>query len=125
MAIMSEPRIVDLNAMQWQAHPTIDGVTTRIVETAASHGQADVLMAKVEPSGGIAWHVHERAAETVLVIEGQGVLLFSATSTLVSQRKLDLRTGCVVTIPAGFWHSVMNMGDVPLLLFGFHTPPTF
>jgi mannose-6-phosphate isomerase-like protein (cupin superfamily) len=118
--------MIDANAINWQEHPTISGVQTRIIESAAStQGQCDVLMGRVDPQGSIPWHVHQGAQETALVIEGEGVLLYSPTPSLESQRKLDLRPGHVVTIPAGYWHSVLNMGAGPLLLYAFHAPATF
>ena len=122
----AEPRIVDLNQLSWQAHPTIVGVQTKIIETAATHGQADVLMGQVAVGGTIGWHVHLEASETILVLQGKGVLLYTQSpDEKENAQRLEIAQGIVLTVYAGWWHAVQNTGDEPIMLYGFHTPPTF
>ncbi len=61
---MNKLRVIDLEELPWQPHPTIGTIMTRVVETAATHPQADVLVANVAPSGAIPWHVHEHSQST-------------------------------------------------------------
>ena len=122
----AEPRIVDLNQLPWQAHPTLAGVQTRILETAATHGQADVMVGQIAVGGSIPWHVHANASETAYVLQGKGVFLYvEAQADTDSAPSVEVAQGMMMTVHAGWWHAVRNTGDEPLILYAFHTPPTF
>jgi len=122
----AEPRIVDLNQLPWQAHPTLAGVQTQIIETATTHGQSDVLMGQIAPAGGIPWHVHPDASETAYVVQGTGTFLYAPSQAETdSAVSVPIARGTVLTVHAGWWHAVNNTGDEPMLLYAFHTPPTF
>lgn len=118
------PRIQDLAALDWQVHPTISGVLTKVFENSATHALADVLVARVEVGGEIPWHVHDRASETAYVLSGEGILKHAQHDKNNSPSQAALRAGVVLTVPGGWWHTVLNTGDGPLELFAFHTPPT-
>lgn len=119
------PHIQDMNHIEWGLHPTITGVLTRVFENRASGNHADVLLAHVEVGGEIPWHVHAEARETAYVLVGQGVLKFAQTETRESPVETPLHVGVALTIPSGWWHTLVNTADVPLELFAFHMPPTF
>jgi mannose-6-phosphate isomerase-like protein (cupin superfamily) len=122
--MMNRPRIEDMSRSGWQPHPTIEGVLTKVFENRATHALADVLMARVEVSGAIPWHVHDQASETAYILSGAGILKYRQDEDGDLNVEAPLRTGVVLTIPAGWWHQVLNTGDRPLELFAFHTPPT-
>jgi quercetin dioxygenase-like cupin family protein len=123
---MDELHITDLAQVDWQPHPTIPGVLTKIFENRASHDHADVLLVNIAAGGVIPWHVHESASETAYVLRGSGKLLSTRDSSqLDSAAETRFAEGIATTIPAGLWHSVQNSGDEPLLVFAFHTPATF
>lgn len=119
-------RLLDLETMPWQPHPTIAGIQTKVIQNGAADRLADVLLAKVLPGGQISWHVHENASETAYLVQGQGTLLYCADE---SQRNTPseavLVPGSALKVEAGVQHCVLNTGDEPLILFAFHTPPTF
>ncbi len=118
--------LANLEEMPWQPHPTIAKVLTRVFENQDSHPLADVLLAKVSGGGEIPWHVHENASETAYVVEGTGTLLYAEDERQRGQpQQAALSVGVAMTIPSGWWHSVLNPGEEPLILFAFHTPGTF
>jgi mannose-6-phosphate isomerase-like protein (cupin superfamily) len=122
----TEPRIVDLNQLPWQAHPTLAGVHTRIVENRATHGQADVMAGQIAVGGTIPWHVHAEASETAIVLQGKGTIQYTQSKTDAdSAPSVEITQGTIVTLHAGWWHCVNNTGDEPMILYAFHTPPTF
>lgn len=117
--------LVQLQDVPWQAHPTIAGVMTKVVENRASLPQADALLAQVAPGGAIPWHVHEVASETVYVVQGEGVILCApAKDETQSALEAPIAQGSALTVRAGVWHSVVNRGKEPIILFAFHVPPT-
>ncbi|MEO8608114.1 MAG: cupin domain-containing protein [Chloroflexota bacterium] len=121
---MNQPHIQDLNVMHWQSHPVVSSVLTKVFENEASHPLADVLVAQVEVGGEIPWHVHENASETAYVLLGEGILKYAESDQRTNPSEADLKPGFALTIPGGWWHTVLNTGITPLELFAFHTPPT-
>src|SRR5438477_2494284 len=118
-------QLARLQDLPWQAHPTIAGVMTKVFENRDSHPQADVLLAQVAPDGKIPWHVHETASETAYVVQGEGVVMCAPDQDhLQTPLEAPLSQGSVLTVRAGVWHSVLNRGTEPLILFAFHVPPT-
>jgi mannose-6-phosphate isomerase-like protein (cupin superfamily) len=97
---------------------------TKVFENQSTHPLADVLVAYIEPGGAIPWHVHEDASETAYVLIGEGVLKYAEPDKRDSPSEANLRVGVALTIPGGWWHTVLNTGTTPLELFAFHTPPT-
>jgi mannose-6-phosphate isomerase-like protein (cupin superfamily) len=122
---MAEPRVQNLPLLEWQPHPTLQGVMTKVLENRATHGLADVLVAQVAPGGEIPWHVHENASETAYVLSGEGVIQYAPADDRDHPVTIDLKVAAVLTIPPTWWHRVYNSGETPLELFAFHTPPTF
>lgn len=117
--------LVQLQDKPWQAHPTIEGVMTKFFENKESLPQADALLAQVAPGGSIPWHVHDVAIETAYVVQGEGVIL-CAPAKAQTQAPLEapIAQGSALTVKAGVWHSVVNRGKEPMILFAVHVPPT-
>jgi mannose-6-phosphate isomerase-like protein (cupin superfamily) len=121
---MDYPHIQDLSVLDWQAHPVVSSVLTKVFENEASHPLADVLVAHVEVGGEIPWHVHDQASETAYVLVGEGILKYAQPDKRDNPSQTSLKAGVALTIPGGWWHTVLNTGTTPLELFAFHTPPT-
>jgi len=58
------------------------------------------------------------------VLAGEGILKYAEPDKRDSPSEANLKVGVALTIPSGWWHSVLNTGEMPLELFAFHTPPT-
>src|SRR5215831_20727555 len=114
--------IVQFADIPWQAHPTIAGVLTKVFENRDSHGLCDALLAQVAPGGKIPWHVHETASETAYVVQGTGTILCAPAQGQVDNcQQTALTPSTALTVRSGVWHSVLNTGDEPLIMFAFHT----
>ena len=120
-------RVMQFQDVPWQAHPTITGVMTKVFENRDTQPLCDALLAQVFPGGKIPWHVHAAESETAYVVQGTGTLLCAPENTqsaLDNCQRADLVPAMALTVRSGVWHSVLNSGDAPLILFAFHTPPT-
>lgn len=83
------------------------GVRTEIHLTGADTGDAFCLLVDHPPPGwSLPAHLHEDAAETIHVIEGE----FEMTVDGASER---LGSGQTVHVPAGVVHSGANVGTAP------------
>lgn len=122
---MDQPRIQDMDRVEWQAHPTLQGVVTKVFENHLHNPLVDVLIARVAVSSEIPWHAHDQASETAYVLMGQAILKYAAPNQRDAIFESPLQAGVALTIPIGWWHSVLNVGTVPLELFALHSPPTF
>ncbi len=119
-------RLIDLQAMPWQPHPTVAGILTKIIESRATNALGDALLGQVLPGGAIPWHIHENASETAYFVQGLGKLLYAPNETeRDAPLEVMIMPGCALTVQAGVWHSVLNTSAEPMIIFAFHTPPTF
>jgi mannose-6-phosphate isomerase-like protein (cupin superfamily) len=123
--VMNEPHIQDMDRVEWQAHPTLQGVVTKVFENQLHNPLVDVLIARVAVSSEIPWHVHDQANETAYVLTGQGILKYAAPDQRDNVFEAPLQAGVALTISSGWWHMVSNTGSAPLELFALHSPPTF
>jgi mannose-6-phosphate isomerase-like protein (cupin superfamily) len=123
--VMDQPHIQDMEQVEWQAHPTLQGVVTKVFENHLRNPLVDVLIARVAVSSEIPWHVHDQASETAYVLTGQGVLKYAAPDQRDTVFESYLQAGVALTIPCSWWHTVLNVGTIPLELFALHSPPTF
>ena len=76
-------------------------------ETASAH---IVQIRKQEPL-----HVHESHDATAILLKGRGILW-------ISDRKLDLKPGSIVTIPRGVPHSFTNQSPEPAVAYVMFNP---
>jgi mannose-6-phosphate isomerase-like protein (cupin superfamily) len=118
---MNAPVAVNFNELDWKPHPTIDGIQVKLVANEAPFSPVDVLVATVAKAGEIPWHVHERHAEIVYVVKGEGILYCAETQGGNVTSESPMLTGSAVIVPAGLWHMVKNIGTDDMLLFATHT----
>jgi dTDP-4-dehydrorhamnose 3,5-epimerase len=83
---------------------------------------AQVFQTMLEPGAISAWHAHAATIDRLFVSTGQlQIVLYDARSGSPTQRQLnEFRFGSVrpalVTVPAGIWHGVKNIGSTPAVL---------
>jgi quercetin dioxygenase-like cupin family protein len=95
--VLAEPQVV------WMP----GGVRTEIHLTGADTGGAFCLLVDHPRAGwSLPPHIHEDAAETIHVIEGEFEMTVDGASGLIGP-------GQTVHIPAGVVHSGANVGDAP------------
>ena len=95
------------------------GIQSRQLVSANNSPSAQVTITHVtmEPGSLSKRHVHERAEQTWIVEQGEGILL------LADERTEPLRAGDIIRTPAGSVHGVENTGPKPLVYLAVTTPP--
>jgi mannose-6-phosphate isomerase-like protein (cupin superfamily) len=107
---------------EWQIHPTLAGVKTKVQRNAGAFSPSDVLLASLDAAQDIPWHVHAAEAELAYFLQGSGLLMTSYDEGKTVADTLEISGGTAVMIPPGLWHMVRNVGDETLLVFASHTP---
>jgi len=79
----------------------------------ATHCQLVVMALKPQEDIGAEVHTLDQC---LYVAEGTGETVLDGVRTAI-------RTGCVIVVPAGMQHNVINTGNVPLKLFTIYAPP--
>ena len=113
---MALPRIADLMAGEWQEHARFPGIYMKGLLTSSDNPFASVNVVQVPPGGVIGRHRHARQLETVWIIQGEAVLTLDETD-------VPLKNGQIIAIPIDLEHALRNVGQVPVELLTFFTPP--
>lgn len=114
--------IIDFSQEQWIPHPTIAGIESKLFKNAAAYAPSDVLLARVNIGGVIPWHVHPDESEVAYVLQGEGVLLTAESEQHESAQEQKVTSGSAMLIPPNLWHSLVNTGELEMILFALHTP---
>lgn len=72
----------------------------------------------LDPEEGNQPHVHADAEDTIVILEGEGVI-----SDETNGVDYPFTPGCVLLIPAGLRHTVQNLGQHPIRSIGGPCPP--
>ena len=113
---MHLPRIVDIEAGEWEEHTRFPGIFMKGLLTPADNPMATVNVVQVPPTGKIGRHRHTEQLETVWVIQGNAILT-------LGQTEVSIRDGQIIAIPIGLEHALRNEGQVVVKLLTFFTPP--
>ena len=108
--------------VEWQIHPTLAGVKTKLQRNEAAFSPTDVLLASLDSKCDIPWHVHASESELAYFLQGAGLLMTSHDEGMSIADTLEISGGTAVMIPPGLWHMVRNIGDDTLVVFASHTP---
>jgi len=98
------------------AHPTHDRFFLRDVVTAALNPALSVHRGRIEVNGEIRPHSHDKQTETFYILGGQALCT-------MNDKETQLTAGCCVVAPAGVSHNLKNVGEEPVELLAFFTPP--
>ena len=99
---------------------TLDNETFRTVVFTGEHMQLTVM--RLAPGEDIGREVHPDTDQFLRVEQGTGRLELSRSEDTVDETH-DVGADWAMIIPAGFWHNVVNTGDVELKLYSIYTPP--
>ena len=113
---MTLPRVVDLEAGEWQEHPRFPGIYMKGLLTSADNPLVTVNVIKVPPGGRIGRHRHKQEIETIWVIGGNAILT-------LDQTEVSIKDGQIIAIPIGLEHALRNEGQSLVELLTFFTPP--
>jgi mannose-6-phosphate isomerase-like protein (cupin superfamily) len=115
---MSPVHLFNANSLDWTTHPTFAAIQIKVLQGRQTHAAASLILVRLAIGGTIEPHVHEQAAETVVVLAGQGWLQHG-------DQQSALAAGMGATIPPGLRHSLKNTGELPLELIAIHAPAVY
>lgn len=85
-------------------------------------GSIQMTLMCIDPGHDIGLEVHEHGDQFLRVEEGTArVQMGPAEDDLSFDREVG--DDWVILVPAGTWHNVTNIGDVPLKLYAIYGPP--
>jgi quercetin dioxygenase-like cupin family protein len=108
--------IVDSNALHWEEHPRIKNIYMKTLLTSAENPLANVSLIRVPVGNIVTRHVHVNEEETVYLLTGKSELV-------LGDERVSFDAGSIVVIPKGLEHELHNVGDEPVELLAFFTPP--
>jgi mannose-6-phosphate isomerase-like protein (cupin superfamily) len=112
--------LFDISAMDWSEDARFPGIAFKVLESRTTHPAISVALARVDVGKTIPTHVHPIETETVYVLTGEGLLRVKIGDEDTETR---FKAGQGGSIPPGLYHSVENVGDVPLQILATHNPP--
>jgi len=110
------PRLVGLEAENWQEHPRFPDISFQELLTASDNPHANVNVIQVPPGRQVDRHQHPQQFETIWVIRGNAILT-------LDQTEVSIRDGQVIAIPIGLEHALRNESQELVQLLTFFTPP--
>jgi mannose-6-phosphate isomerase-like protein (cupin superfamily) len=109
-----DPYVVDIE------DATLSNENYRTTLWTGAHLQMTVM--NIEPGHDIGLEVHEHGDQFVRVEAGRArVQMGPSERSLPFEREVE--DDWVVLVPAGTWHNVVNIGDVPLKVYALYAPP--
>ena len=119
---MDKVLLTHFEKAEWQIHPTLAGVKTKVQRNEGPFSPTDVLLASLDSKQDIPWHVHAKESELAYFLQGTGLLFTSHDEGKSIADTLEIFGGTAVMIPPGLWHMVRNIGGDTLVVFASHTP---
>ncbi len=108
--------LADGTAIPWEEHPRIKNVFMKSLLTSADNPLANISLVKVPVGASVSRHLHANEVETVYLLAGRSELV-------LGNERVAFDAGSVVAIPKGLEHELHNVGDEPVELLAFFTPP--
>ena len=108
--------LVDGLAVPWNEHPRFNNIHMKALLTSADNPLANISLVRVPVGLAVPRHLHANEVETVYLVSGQGELV-------MGDQRVSFNAGSVAAIPKGLEHELHNVGDEPLELLAFFTPP--
>lgn len=94
--------------------------TFRTVIWTGNHLQVTLMSIKVGESIGL--ELHPNTDQFLRIEQGVGLVqMGNSKNNLNFQRRVT--KGFVVIVPAGKWHNLTNIGNVPIKLYSIYAPP--
>jgi mannose-6-phosphate isomerase-like protein (cupin superfamily) len=109
-----DPYVVDIE------DATLSNENYRTTLWTGTHLQMTVM--NIEPGHDIGLEVHQNGDQFIRVEAGRArVQMGPSERDLPFEREVE--DDWVVLVPAGTWHNVVNIGDVPLKVYALYAPP--
>jgi oxalate decarboxylase/phosphoglucose isomerase-like protein (cupin superfamily) len=103
-----ETQVFDWGRIQWMSEPRVTG-TERMT--------AGIVT--LEVGKGHQRHNHPNEEELLFVVQGDGIQMID----IDGEERRQVSAGTMIQIPVGIYHSTVNTGDQPMILFVVYSPP--
>lgn len=85
-------------------------------------GHLQLTLMSLKPGEDIGLEIHPNIDQFIRIEEGVGLVRMGARrDNLVLQKRVNREYAFI--IPAGTWHNLINIGNVPLKLYSIYAPP--
>lgn len=108
------PYVIDIE------EATVDNAAFRSTLWTGVHLQLTVMSVPV--GGDIGLEVHPDNDQFLRVEQGRGRVQMGRTKDDLTFDE-EVEDDWAILVPAGFWHNVTNLGDVPLKVYALYGPP--
>lgn len=81
-----------------------------------------VTLMSIPVHGNIGLEMHPDFDQFIRIEDGYALVMIGKNSTLLNYRKRVNRNYAVI-IPAGTWHNIINIGNIPLKVYSIYAPP--
>jgi mannose-6-phosphate isomerase-like protein (cupin superfamily) len=76
----------------------------------------------LKPGEEIGLELHDDIDQFIRIEQGQGRVVMGKSRAALTFDK-EVEGDWAILIPAGYWHNVINTGDVDLKLYSIYAPP--
>lgn len=94
---------------------TLDNKFYRKVVFTGKHQQ--LVLMSINPGDNIPMEMHDTNDQFISIEQGEGMLYIN------NNKKYKLKAGKVAIIPAGTYHEIVNISNIPLKLYVIYSPP--
>lgn len=109
-----QPFVININEV------TKQNTTFRTSLWTGSHFQLTVMSIDVGEDIGL--EMHSNVDQFIRIEEGQGIVQMGKSKDNLHVKRAVYDDFSII-IPAGTWHNLTNIGDVPLKLYSIYAPP--
>ncbi|HZJ82873.1 MAG TPA: cupin domain-containing protein [Clostridia bacterium] len=99
---------------------TEENNTFRTALWTGQHLQLTLMSINVGSDIGL--EMHSNIDQFIRIEEGQGLIMMGDTRDNLYYQK-NVYDNCVIFIPAGKWHNLVNTGYTPIKLYSIYAPP--
>lgn len=110
----AEPFVVDIET------DTLENTNFRTTRWTGKNLQLTLMTIPV--GGDIGLEVHETVDQFLRLEQGKGRVQMGPASDQLSFER-EVGEDWAILVPAGTWHNITNIGDVPLKLYTLYGPP--
>lgn len=81
-----------------------------------------ITLMSINVGEDIGLEIHPNTDQFIRIEQGQGLIMMGDRRDNLNFRK-RVHAGCIIVIPAGKWHNLINTGCIPLKLYSIYAPP--
>lgn len=81
-----------------------------------------VTLMSIDVGGDIGLEVHPKVDQFIRIEQGQGLVQMGNSKNHLDFEKVIFKDDAIM-IPAGTWHNLTNMGNIPIKLYTIYAPP--